>query len=500
MKLNWASSMDRKNKPDAQTRRQLLRVTALGAASLAAGGMSLAQAAVTMPINGDILDVAIIGAGLAGLTAGRDLKQAGCDSFVVLEARNRVGGRTYNHDLGQGVVSEAGGQWIGPGQTAIFDLARQLEIDTFPSWYTGKTVVMAEGATMAQDFHGGTGGDDTIGNRLAELSRGVPSGAPWKAPHLAELDQLSYGEWLLQQGVKYEDGYFLALAAKLTTGGAPAQLGLLHYLSMINSASCNYTQLEAFKGGAQETRIVGGSQRLSIKMAEQLGDKVRLSSPVRRIAGWDHDVVELHTDQGVLKARRVIVAMNPALCNQVVFDPPLPGGRAQLQQNWPTNAPMRKTVHVYDKPFWRDAGYCGTIFQVGGPVFMAYDNSPPDASLGVIAAFVAPGMLPDDSVMAEKTLSATFAKAFGDRALHPTQFHDYDWGRVDRWTLHCINPMPPGFWTKWGKYLHPEVGRLIWSGTETADIWAGAMDGAVRSGHRAALRALAGFTRRGEVA
>ncbi|MGF6696898.1 hypothetical protein OKW38_001510 [Paraburkholderia sp. MM5496-R1] len=138
MKLNWASSMDRKNKPDAQTRRQLLRVTALGAASLAAGGMSLAQAAVIKPINGDILDVAIVGAGLAGLTAGRDLKQAGCDSFVVLEARNRVGGRTYNHDLGHGVVSEAGGQWIGPGQTAIFDLARQLEIDTFPSWYTGK--------------------------------------------------------------------------------------------------------------------------------------------------------------------------------------------------------------------------------------------------------------------------------------------------------------------------------------------------------------------------
>nr|WP_061126249.1 FAD-dependent oxidoreductase [Caballeronia catudaia] len=488
-------------RPPARSRRRFLHLAAAGAATLAADGVSLAQSAVTKPARDrEVLDVAIIGAGLAGLTAGRDLQLAGCDSFAVLEARDRVGGRTYNHDLGHGVVSEAGGQWIGPGQTAIFDLARQLEIDTFPSWYAGRTVVMAQDTIVAQDFHGGTGGDDTIGNRLAELSRGVPSRAPWKAPNLAELDRLSYGEWLSQQGVKYEDGYFLALAAKLTTGGAPAQLGLLHYLSMINSASCNYTQLEAFKGGAQETRIVGGSQRLSIKMAEQLGDKVRLSSPVRKITGWDREVVELLTDQGSIKASRVIVAMNPALCNQVVFDPPLPSGRAQLQEHWPTNAPMRKTVHVYDKPFWRDAGYCGTIFQVGGPVFMTYDNSPPDASLGVIAAFVAPGMLPENPEMAEQTLSATYAKAFGARALHPTQFHDYDWGRVDPWTLHCINPMPPGFWTKWGKYLHPEVGRLIWSGTETADLWAGAMDGAVRSGHRAALQALAAFTRRAGVA
>ncbi|QBR03938.1 flavin monoamine oxidase family protein [Paraburkholderia pallida] len=492
--------MDRKRKPDTQTRRQLLRFTAMGAASLAAGGISLAQAAVTKSMNGDILDVAIIGAGLAGLTAGRDLKLAGCDSFVVLEARDRVGGRTYNHDLGHGVVAEAGGQWIGPGQTAIADLARELGIDTFPTYYAGKTVVLAGDARVAQDFHGGVGEDQTIGNKLGELSRGVPSGAPWKAQHGAELDKLSYGDWLQKQGVKYEDGYFLALAAKLSLGGAPAQLGLLHYLSVINSAGCSYTQLESIKGGAQETRFVGGSQVLSFKMANELGDKVRLSCPVRRIVGWDREVVELHTDQGIIRARYVIAALNPALCNQIVFDPPLPDGRSQLQQRWPTNAPMRKTVHVYEKPFWRNNGYSGQIMQVGGPVFLAYDNSPPDASLGVISAFVAPGALPDNPGTAEQTLSAVYARAWGDKALHPLQFHDYDWGRVDPWTLQCIHPIPPGFWTTWGKFLHPEVGRLIWSGTETADIWAGSMDGAVRSGHRAALQTLGNLANRSEVA
>ncbi|OXI35884.1 flavin monoamine oxidase family protein [Burkholderia aenigmatica] len=489
--------MKSKYKPDPQARRRMLRVAAAGAASLAAGEVSFAEGAASASDGRGVFDVVIIGAGLAGLTAARDLKRAGCESFVVLEARDRVGGRTYNHNLGHGVVSEAGGQWIGPGQTAIADLARELGVDTFPTYYAGKTVVLAGDARVAQDFHGGSGGDDAIGAKLGTLARGVPSREPWTAQHAAELDKLTYGDWLLKQGVTYEDGYFLGLAAKLSLGGAPAQLGLLHYLSMINSADCDYAKLESIKGGAQETRFVGGSQVLSLRMASELGTKVRLSCPVRKISGWDRDAVDVQTDRGVLRARRVIVALNPALCQQIAFDPPLPDGRAQLQRNWPANAPMRKTVHVYDRPFWRDDGYNGQIFEVGGPVFMAYDNSPPDGSVGVLAAFVAPGELPAEPKAAERMLSAVFARALGDKALHPTQFHDYDWGRVDPWTLQCIHPLPPGFWTNWGKYLRPEAGRLIWSGTETADLWPGAMDGAVRSGHRAALQVLGKLAGRG---
>lgn len=500
MKKDGTSQATPKREPDVETRRQLLRMAAVGAVSLAAGKVSGAEGAMVTSAGRDVLDVAIIGAGLAGLTAARDLKRAGCESFVVLEARDRVGGRTYNHDLGHGVVSEAGGQWIGPGQTAIADLARELQVDTFPTYYAGKTVILAGDTRVAQDLHGTAGGDEVIGAKLNTLARGVPSGMPWQAKTAADLDKLTYGDWLLQQGVKHEDGYFLGIAAQLSLGGAPAQLGLLHYLSVINSASCNLDQLESTKGGAQETRFVGGAQILSIKMAKDLGDKVKLSCPVRKISGWDRDIVEVLTDQGAIRARRVIVAMNPALCNQVVFDPPLPQGRSQLQRRWPANAPMRKTVHVYDKPFWRNDGLNGQIFQVGGPVFMAYDNSPPDGSVGVISAFVAPGSLPSEPKAAERMLSAIYAKSFGDKALRPTQFHDFDWGKIDPWTLQCIHPIPPGFWTKWGKFLHPAVGRLIWSGTEAADIWAGAMDGAVRSGHRAALQALAALTNQGEVA
>ncbi|MBC3435738.1 FAD-dependent oxidoreductase [Pseudomonas sp. BW16M2] len=489
--------MDPENKVLSSQRRRLL-VQALAGATLM-GGVALSGRVVAQALRGvpeNILDVAIIGAGLAGLTAARDLQRAGCEAFVVLEARDRVGGRTYNHDLGNGVVSEAGGQWIGPSQTAIFDLLRELGIDTFPTYYQGRTVYQVKDALYAQDLSSGQNPGSPIVHKLDALARAVPSKEPWTAADAERLDQLSVGQWLAQQGVDNVERLSFDTSIGLTTGTPPANLSLLHYLSIVNSADSSMEKLEGFKGGAQETRIVGGSQVVSRQMAQAMGERVRLACPVRRIVGWDRDIVELHTDQGVFRARQVIAALHPGLCQQIEFDPPLPEGRAQLQRLWPCHAPMRKTVHVYERPFWRDKGLNGQVSQADGPLILSYDNSPPDGSVGVLAAFVRTAQLPQDADRARDTLSAIYAEALGREGLHPTQFHDHDWGKVDGWSLTCVGSIPPGFLTRWGRYLKPAVGRLIWSGTETADIWASGMDGAVRSGHRAALEALQALSRR----
>lgn len=228
-------------------RRQLLK---LAGASVAVGslGLKVGLAHANTPTGdaGDVLDVAIIGAGLAGLTAARDLLQAGNPSFVVLEARDRVGGRTLNFDAGGGHISEVGGQWIGPGQTAIADLARQLDVGTFPSYYEGRSVIMAGDGRLEIDLEGTFGSDLPVASKLSEMSREVPSGAPWKSPRAAEWDKLSVGDWLTQQNVKPENRLGWDTTVTIT-GGVPVQkMGLLHYLSMINSASCQYGVLGIF--------------------------------------------------------------------------------------------------------------------------------------------------------------------------------------------------------------------------------------------------------------
>jgi monoamine oxidase len=474
-------------------RRQLLKyagaAAAVGCFTVGARQASARPADIAGD-SGDVLDVVVVGAGLAGLTAARDLHRAGCQSFVVLEARDRVGGRTLNFDIEGGYVSEVGGQWIGPGQTAIADLARELNVGTFPSYYDGKTVILGGDGRAEVDLKGTFGTDEAIGAKLGTLSRDVPSGAPWRSPRAGDLDKLSVGDWLAKQNIEAADQVGWNAGIILSGGVAPAKMGFLHFLSMINSANCDYSQLDGIKHSAQETRFVGGSQILSNKMAQGLGVKVLLSSPVRRITGWDREVITLHTDHAEFRARKIIMAIHPALCHQVQFDPPLPEKRAALQRAWPAYSPARKTAMVYRRPFWRDKGLNGHIFQYNGPILWAYDNSPPGGEIGIVNAFLSIGQMPSDLHAAKRMQMELYARAWGDEALSPVAYHDRDWGQADPWTITCISAIPPGFWTAHGEALRPPCGNLIWSGTETADIWAGYMDGAVRSGHQGALQAL----------
>lgn len=462
---------------------------------------ALLGAAAAFPVNtvlparaqpaadNDVLDVAIIGAGLAGLTAARDLSRADHLTFVVLEASERVGGRTLNLDLGNVYVSEAGGQWIGPGQTAIADLARELNVGTFPTYYEGKTVFLAGDGKVVLDLEGTFGTDETVAAQLDALARTVPSGAPWQAETAQQLDRRSLGDWLAEQNFPPIDRIGWNMSAFLTTGVMPAKMSLLHFLSMISSANGRYVELDSIKNSAQETRFVGGSQILSIKMAQALDEQILLNTPVLRISNWNAPVVTIETTRGQVKARQVVLALSPALCNRITFDPPLPAARQALQSAWPAHSPARKVTLVYDTPFWRAQGLNGHIMQAGGPVVWAFDNSPPDGSLGVINAFVMQAMVPSDLGQTRDMLTEIYAKAWGEQARHPVQIQDHDWSH-EPYAMSCVSAIPPGFWTRHGKALHPSVGNLIWSGTETAKVWAGYMDGAVRSGHAAALEVL----------
>jgi monoamine oxidase len=322
------------------------------------------------------------------------------------------------------------------------------------------------------------------------LARGLDPARPWDSPNAAELDRISLGSWLASKHIDAIDFLTWQFASILTAGVSVSEVSLLYYLTMVQSAG-GFQGLEAQREGAQETRFVGGSQTLSLRMAELIGNRLLLDHAVTRIEGWDQPTVEVHTAQQVFRARAVIVALSPPLCRAINFFPALPNEQLELQRRWPAHAPMMKSATVYPRPFWFDEGYNGQVASGDGPVIWSFDNSPPDHHFGVINAFLRAGETPSDHEAAMKAVTTTLARALkDDRLLHPLEFHLQDWGQ-EPYTLSCVSPLLPGFMTSGLlPFLGQPVGSLLWAGTETAEIWKGYMDGAVRSGHRAALQTL----------
>ena len=444
-------------------------------------------------------DVAVVGAGLAGLTSARRLEAAGA-SVVVLEARDRVGGRTLNEPLGDGQVVEIGGQWIGPTQDRIAALARELGVQTFPTHTAGERLVEFEGelrrysgriprvsATALADF-----GQAQL--KLDRLARKVPLEAPWEAPDAEKLDSQTLWSWMRRNVYTKAGRSMVELVVEAVWAAQPAELSLLHVLFYIHSAGGLDLLLET-EGGAQQDRFVGGSQLVSIRMAEELGDAVERSAPVRRIA-HSQDGVVVTADSVEVRARRAVVALPPTLCGRIAYDPPLAGYRDQLTQRMPQGSVI-KCLAVYDTPFWREQGLSGEATSDVGPAKLVFDNTPPSGSPGVLVAFLEGARAREYGRLRDRdrreAVLRGMARLFGERAMRTERFIERSWAD-EEWTRGCYGCyMPPGGWTQFGPALRQPIGPLHWASAETATVWNGYMDGAVQSGQRAAAEVLSGL-------
>jgi monoamine oxidase len=272
----------------------------------------------------------------------------------------------------------------------------------------------------------------------------------------------------------------------------PEDVSLLHVLTYAHSGG-GFESLLGTEEGAQQQRFVGGSQLVSLRMAEALGDAVVLEAPVRRIEhGPDH--VRVHADGGSVAARSVVVAIPPALAGRIAYDPPLSGMRDQLTQRIPQGNVI-KTMAVYERPFWREDGLSGIGTSDVGPTRAIFDNSPPSGSPGVLLAFLEGRYAREWSRRSleerRDAIVGTLARLFGPRAAKPERYIERSWAD-EEWTRGCYGAhMPTGAWTSYGHLLREPVGRIHWASAETADVWMGYMDGAVRSGERAARAVLA---------
>ncbi|HEX6116710.1 MAG TPA: FAD-dependent oxidoreductase [Solirubrobacterales bacterium] len=442
-------------------------------------------------------DVAVVGAGFAGLAAARAVVAAGAEA-VVLEARDRVGGRVVNAEIGDGKVVEMGGQWVGPTQERIAAMAAELGVGTFPTHGDGDNLLRVGGklrrysGTIPRlsplallDVHLAT-------RRLDRLSARIDPEAPWDTPGAAELDATSVGAWIERTMRSGTARRLMRVAGRTIWGAEPEELSLLHFAFYLRAAG-GFEMLTDVEGGAQQDRFEGGSQLVAIRAAEELGDRVLLGAPARRI---EHGAagVTVDADGHRVRARRAIVAVPPPLVGRIEFEPGLPPARRQLAQRMPAGW-LVKCVALYDQPFWREDGFSGEALNEAGPVTMTFDNSPPDGSPGALVGFVGGADARRFARLGASERRAavlgSFESLFGPKARAAERYIERDWAAEEWSGGGPVANFATGGWTASGPALREPVGPIHWAGTETATRWTGYIDGAVRSGERAAAAALA---------
>lgn len=432
-------------------------------------------------------DVLVVGAGLAGLSLARALAHAG-RSVRVLEARDRVGGRTLSQQI-DGAPFDLGGQWIGRGHDRLERLARDLGVATFPQYATGARVMEVCGKVSTY-----TGTIPKLSplklvqlqvalTAVRRLEQRVDPKAPRDAKGARALDAMSVEQLARKWLVSDATWDLFASAVRVVFGAEPRDVSALYFLSYARAGGGFEALVESEKG-AQAGRFVPGAQALSLGLAAELGDRVVLSAPVHALE-QHADGVTVTTSQGTHRARYAVLAVPPTLWSRIEFSPDLPVLHDQVAQRSPMGATV-KCLATYERPFWRDAGLSGEAVCDVGPVSVTFD-----ATSGDRAALVAFVVGQDARAWSGRPAAArrsaildVFARLFGPRALEPRVYHEHDWS-TERWTRGCpVAALGPGVLTSCDEARRAPFGRVHVAGTESATEHAGYLEGALESAER----------------
>ena len=444
------------------------------------------------------VDYCVIGAGFAGLTAALRLKQAG-RSVALLEARDRIGGRAFTEMLDDGTWIDRGGAWVGPGQDRIYAMMNEFGVGSYKQYLDGEAMMVVGGKqyrysgtiplTMSPWAVANLG---AVFLELGQMCKSIPLEEPWKAKNAAKWDQISLAKWLSGNTLSKPAHDLLDTAISGCYTSAASEVSMLWVLyQMASGGGPNFVL--SIKDGAQDARVVGGMGAISGPMAAEIGDSLHLSQPVRRIE-QDADGVTVRADDMTVRARRVVVAVPLVIANQILYEPMLPVDRTFLQQRVPSGAVFKINI-VYDEPFWRADGLSGQSAAPNTPAPVTIEACTDKERPGVMCV-ISEGPIAREACKLDESARRTavlgeLVKRFGDKAGSPEHYIEQNW-TVERYSGGgMIGHTGTGVLMEFGHALREPCGRIHWAGTESSAVMCGWIDGAIRSGERAASEVMA---------
>ena len=480
------------------SRRQILGGTAAVAGSAFAGGLTDAVEAAPPTSRGRLhADVCVIGAGYSGLTAALRLKQAGA-SVIVLEARNRIGGRSLTAQIKGGGWVDFGGQWVGPDQNAFYSLIKEMGAEWYTSPFVGKSLersVLNAGEFVrlgneVTDQYPGSELIEPAYKKIDDLAASIDPEKPWTHPDAEKLDAMTFAEWLERNVAHDNTRASVGDVVSSVACASPSEISILEMAFLVRACH-GLDKLFAYTGGAQQDRVVFGTQPVAQKVADRLGKRaVRLGQPVRRIA-WNEKGVTVRSDELSVSARYAVVAIPPNLAGAIEYDPSPPTNRVQVTQRWPQGLVI-KVQMVYAEPYWRADGLNGASSDYRAMVGETADSGVPEkySGKGIMTGFIYSREARKAALLPAKErkeiVLKEMAERFGPKALKPIDYHEMNWS-TQQWTRGCFTGfLTPGATTLFKSAVRDPVGPIHWAGTENSTVWPSFIDGAIVSGEREA--------------